>query len=192
MIVTKIKNLIIKLFLYYRKLKYSLYSNNSNVSGTFSSFQPVVLRGKGSINFNSNVKFGVTNSPMFYNTYAYIEARTDVSKVTFGNDVNINNSFSVISEKRITIGNHVLIGFNCHIIDSNFHDLNPKNREETDPNPQEVYISDNVFIGNNVTILKGVTIGANCVIASNSVVTKSFPENVVIGGNPAKIISEIN
>lgn len=192
MIVAKIKNLIIKGFLYFRKFKYSLFSNNNHISGTYRSLQPVVLRGKGKINFKNNVKFGVVNSALFYNTYAYIEARTINSQITFGNNVDINNSFSAVSEKKITIGDNVLIGCNCQIIDSNFHDLNPINRRETDPNPAEVHIQDNVFIGNNVTILKGVTIGANSVVASNSVVTKSFSINVVIGGNPAKVIREIN
>ena len=128
---------------------------------------------------------------MFYNSYAYIEARRKESKISFGNNVHINNAFTVISEKQITIKNHVLIGYNCHISDSNFHDLNPKSRNETDSNTQEVIINDNVFIGNNVTILKGVVIGENSVIASNSVVTKSFPKNVIIGGNPAKFIKEL-
>ncbi len=37
----------------------------------------------------------------------------------------------------------------------------------------------------------GVTIGDNVVIASGSVVTKDVPNNVVVGGNPAKIIKKI-
>ena len=48
-----------------------------------------------------------------------------------------------------------------------------------------------MFVGNNVSILKGVTIGENSVIANGSVVTKSFPANVIIGGNPAKIIRDL-
>jgi maltose O-acetyltransferase len=37
----------------------------------------------------------------------------------------------------------------------------------------------------------GVTLGDNVVVASGAVVTKSFGDNVVIGGNPAKVIKEI-
>ena len=38
----------------------------------------------------------------------------------------------------------------------------------------------------------GITIGNNVVIASGAIVTKDVPDNVVIGGNPAKIIKEID
>lgn len=170
---------------------YGFHSNNKNVSGVYKAYQPVVLRGVGAIQFGEEVAIGVINSPNLYTSYAYIEARTRGSEITFGNNVSINNNFSATAEKKITIGNDCLIGFNCKISDSNFHDLDPDNRLQTDPNPQEVIISDNVFIGNDVTILKGVTIGKNSVVAARSVVTKSFKDNVVIAGNPAKVIKEL-
>lgn len=178
-------------FFFFKKLNYSFYSNNKRTEGKFKAYQPVVVKGKGSVSFGKDVSFGVINSPYFYNTYAYIEARKENSVISFGRNVNINNSFSVISEKKIVIKNNVLIGFNCVITDSNFHDLKPDNRKTTDPNPEAVTIEDNVFIGNNVTILKGVTIGENTVVAAGAIVTKSFPKDVVIGGAPAKIISEL-
>ena len=38
----------------------------------------------------------------------------------------------------------------------------------------------------------GVTIGNNVVIASGAVVTKDVPDNVIVGGNPAKVIKKID
>ena len=55
----------------------------------------------------------------------------------------------------------------------------------------KVTIGNYVYIGNNSLIMPGVTIGDNVLVAAGSVVTKSVPSNVVIGGNPAKIICSI-
>lgn len=61
---------------------------------------------------------------------------------------------------------------------------------------RDEFVCDNIKIGKNcwlgfgVVILKGVEIGDNVTVGANSVVTKSFPSNVVIAGNPATIIKE--
>lgn len=55
----------------------------------------------------------------------------------------------------------------------------------------KVVIKDNVYVGNNCLIMPGVSIGSNVLVAAGSVVTKSVPDNVVVAGNPAKIVSNI-
>lgn len=52
----------------------------------------------------------------------------------------------------------------------------------------KITIGDYVYIGSNSLIMPGVTVGNNVIIAAGSVVTKSIPDNVVVGGNPVKII----
>lgn len=49
-------------------------------------------------------------------------------------------------------------------------------------------IGDNVFIGNNAIILMGAQVGSNSIVAAGAVVTKKFEDNLVIGGNPARVI----
>lgn len=171
-----------------KKLFYRMASTNTQVSGVYRAIQPIILKGQGRIAFGEQVKFGVIDSPLFYNTYSYVEARTRGATITFGNNVSVNNQCCIVAEHSISIGNDVLIGLNCSIYDSNFHDLEITKRHQTDPNPQGVTIGNTVFIGNNVTILKGVSIGDYSVVAAGAMVTQSFPSNVVIGGNPAKII----
>lgn len=56
----------------------------------------------------------------------------------------------------------------------------------------KVCIRNNVYIGNNAMIMPGITIGNNVVIGAGSIVTKNVPDNVVIAGNPAKIVSSID
>lgn len=49
-------------------------------------------------------------------------------------------------------------------------------------------IGNNVMIGAGAKILGAITIGDNVQIGANAVVTKSFENNVVVGGVPAKVI----
>lgn len=53
-------------------------------------------------------------------------------------------------------------------------------------------IGNNVFIGMQATILKGVTVGDNVIIGTNSLVNKDIPDNVVVAGNPAKVIMTLD
>ena len=54
---------------------------------------------------------------------------------------------------------------------------------------KSIIINNHVWVGYDVKILKGVTIGNNNIIGTDALVTKSFEdENVVIAGNPAKIV----
>lgn len=50
-------------------------------------------------------------------------------------------------------------------------------------------IGNNMYIGNNTLVMPNVTVGDNVLlITAGSVVTKSVPNDSVVGGNPAKII----
>ncbi len=51
-------------------------------------------------------------------------------------------------------------------------------------------IGDNVFVGPGSVVFGGVKIGNNVAIGPNSVVIKDVPDDCVVAGNPAKIISQ--
>ncbi len=55
-----------------------------------------------------------------------------------------------------------------------------------------VKIGDNVFIGQNSVILPGVKIGSNVVVGAGSIVMSNIPDNSVVMGNPARIISTLD
>jgi len=57
---------------------------------------------------------------------------------------------------------------------------------------QNTYIGDNCFLGMNSIILMGAHIGDNCIVGAGSVVHGTFPDNVVIAGNPAKVICTLD
>lgn len=52
-----------------------------------------------------------------------------------------------------------------------------------------VEIKDNTFIGNNAIILPGISVGPNAVIGAGAIVNDDVPENSVVAGNPAKVVS---
>jgi len=56
----------------------------------------------------------------------------------------------------------------------------------------KIVIGNNVFIGINSIILSNTTIGDNCIIGAGSVLRGHFPENSIITGNPAQIVSKTN
>ena len=57
---------------------------------------------------------------------------------------------------------------------------------------KKTMIGNNVFIGINSIILMGSKIGNNVIVGACSIVSGSFPDNVVIAGNPAKIICSLD
>jgi maltose O-acetyltransferase len=52
-------------------------------------------------------------------------------------------------------------------------------------------IGNNVWIGGGAIINPGITIGDNSVIGSGSVVTRDVPPNVVVAGNPARVLKQL-
>jgi serine acetyltransferase len=82
----------------------------------------------------------------------------------------------------VTIGERVIIGWDCNILDRDYHSVNGT-EERTDP----VQIGNQVWIGCRCIILKGVNIGEGAVVAAGSVVTKDVPPRVLVVGNPAQV-----
>lgn len=116
-----------------------------------------------------------------------------VAEILIGKGTAIGEYAHITAINKITIGQYVLMGKNVTITDNGHGGTSLK--EIADPPIRRLLISkgaikigDNVWIGDKVTILPCVTIADNVIVGANSVVTKSFPKNSIIAGNPAKII----
>lgn len=114
------------------------------------------------------------------------------AKLLIGNDVGISSA-CIWCDESITIGNHVKIGGDCIILDTDCHSLEfmtrrtvKTDREQTKTKP--VVIGDDVLIGARSIILKGVHIGDRAIIGAGSVVTQDIPEDCIAAGNPCKVI----
>ena len=88
---------------------------------------------------------------------------------------------------KVTFGNNVLVGPNCSFFTPE-HPIDVETRNSGKEYALEIKVGSNVWFGGNVTVLSGVTIGDNSVVGAGSVVTKDVPANVIVAGNPAKII----
>ena len=56
----------------------------------------------------------------------------------------------------------------------------------------KVVIKDWAYIGSHAQIMPGVTIGEGAMVAAGSIVTKSVPDGMVVGGNPARLLCSVD
>ncbi len=110
------------------------------------------------------------------------------------------NGVSVTAYEKVTIGKNCQIASCSLISDTDFHPVNPSVRERESMgykidynlvNKKKVTIGNNVWIGWGAIVLKGVTIGDNSIVAAGAVVVNDVPENVIVAGNPAKVVKSI-
>ena len=101
-----------------------------------------------------------------------------------------NYNVTILDIAPVHIGDYVMIAPNTLITTVN-HPMNPSGGRKHLGIAKPVTIGNDVWIGANVTILPGVNIGNNVVVAAGAVVTKDVPDNVLIGGVPARVIKEI-
>ena len=104
-------------------------------------------------------------------------------------NVFINSGCKFQDQGGVYIGENSLIGHNVILATLN-HDMDPYHRADLHPKP--IHIGKRVWIGSGSMILPGITIGDNSIVGAGSVVTKDVPPNVIVAGNPAKFIKNID
>lgn len=117
-------------------------------------------------------------------------------KFDYGTNISVGKNFYcnfdciILDVCKITIGDNCLLGPNVQIYTAT-HDVELNKRSTGKEYGKPINIGNNVWIGGSAIILPGVTLGDNVVVSAGSVVTKSFEDNVLIAGNPARILREI-
>ena len=131
----------------------------------------------------NNAKKGLWIEPPFYCDYGY--------NIKAGKNIFMNFNCCILDVAEVQIGDNCMMGPNVQIYTA-IHPLEFKERNSGREFAKPISIGKNVWIGGNAVICPGVNIGNNVVIGAGSIVTKSFPDDVFIGGNPAKIIKSID
>lgn len=131
----------------------------------------------------------IISEPMDESTAVFTPFYTNYGKnIKIGKGVFINHCCSMLDLGGINIEDDVMIAPNVSITSEGLP-LNPKDR--TSLVCQPVLIKKGAWLGANVTILPGVTVGENAIVAAGAVVSKDVPDNVIVGGIPAKVIKKM-
>lgn len=101
----------------------------------------------------------------------------DTTKI--GNNLTIFHGQGLVVHCQTIIGNNVTLRHNTTIGNAK-------------PNGGCPIFGDNVDVGANSVIIGDIKIGNNSIIAAGSVVVKDVPENVLVAGNPARIIKKLD
>ena len=123
-------------------------------------------------------------------------------ETVIGNDCNICDH--VFIENDIIIGNRVTIKCGVQLWDgirieddvfigpnATFcNDIFPRSKHYPEKFLQTI-LKKGCSIGANATILPGLTIGEGAMVGAGSVVTKSVPDYIVVSGNPAKVVRNL-
>jgi len=160
-----------------------------------NAYYGIALSGAlGECGYHTRIDHGVTlvlPKNIYLGNNCYLASGCMFTTESDQGDVHIGDNAVIAANVRIdysggvTIGKDLLISEGVKIYT---HDHSPLDFKITKSSP--LTIGDHVWLGANSIILPAVeSIGSGSVIGAGSVVTKSIPERVVVGGNPANVIS---
>ena len=131
--------------------------------------------------------FGSTGKNLYINTRLMVDYGVNIH---LGENFYSNWNLTMLDVCPITIGDNAMIGPNCQFL-TPLHPLDSDERNSGLEFGKPITIGKNFWAGGGVIVLPGVTLGDNVVAGAGAVITKSFGDNVVLAGNPARVIKEI-
>ena len=121
---------------------------------------------------------------------SFVKIKSSQGRLVTGRDCGFaSGCFLAPGPGGIELGNDVVCGPNVVIVAMNYrYGTLGVPFSQQGVSSLGVRIGSNVWIGANSTILDGAVIGDNSIVVANSLVNRRFPPNVIIQGNPAKVI----
>ena len=153
------------------------------IGGRLLANRNLRLRGPGKISIGKSVNAWARSGSNIIETF-----RPEAT-VNIGNRVRLNGC-GIQAASKIEIGDDVILG-SCTIVDTDHHPVSPENRKSGAVRTKPIIIGRNAWIG-GAAVLKGVSVGENSVVGLGSVVTEDVPANVVVAGNPARVVRRLD
>jgi acetyltransferase-like isoleucine patch superfamily enzyme len=149
-----------------------------------------------SVYLDDNVKLMRFPKNIFIGDFAFIKEGARICScnqkaiISIGKNTSIGYHVFIFASERIEIGDDCMIAPFVYLVDSDHGTERGKNMNAQPNITSPIKIGNDVWIGTGAKILKGVTIGNGAIIAAGAVVKDDVPPYMVVGGVPAKIISE--
>ena len=83
-----------------------------------------------------------------------------------------------------------MLGNFCYLSDSDWHDIHDRTCMPGGSAP--IVLERGAWIGDSAIVLKGVRVGENSIVGAGAVVTKDVPPNVIVAGNPARVVKHLD
>jgi maltose O-acetyltransferase len=112
------------------------------------------------------------------------------SNTSIGDRFYANTGCVFLDSAPVTIGDRVLFGPAVQLLAAT-HPVEPELRAQGLEYAEPISIGDDVWLGGGAIVLPGVTIGDRAVVGAGSVVTRDAPADVVVAGNPARVIRSL-
>jgi acetyltransferase-like isoleucine patch superfamily enzyme len=145
----------------------------------------LVIKGPGRVTFGDDINAWAHAEKNVLITY------TPDSRITIGDGTRLNGA-GIMAYTTVEIGPRCILGSTL-VFDSDFHPLDPAHRHDPDApvTCAPIRIEENAWLAGQSAVLKGVTVGKNSVVGFRAVVSEDVPSNVVVAGNPARIVKRI-
>jgi acetyltransferase-like isoleucine patch superfamily enzyme len=170
---------------YYRKFRKKFAS----IKG-----RPVVWGVWNLVVYGPNIHIGknvvMVGADGFKTTLTTVSMGGKEGSIVIGDNVLVMNGVRISSASRIEIGDDCMLANFCYITDADWHDI--YDRTSSPGGTAPVILEKGVWIGDSAIICKGVRIGENSIVGAGSVVRKDVPPNVVVIGNPAQVVKELD
>ena len=94
------------------------------------------------------------------------------------------------SAQQVQVGDNCMLAAGAYLSDADWHDQYDRTLPIGKSAP--VVLEDNVWIGEGAMVSKGVRIGVNSIVGARALVTRDVPPNTIVGGNPARVLRELD